>query len=186
MSAIQEETFNGYKIQIYQDENPMNPRENDNLGKMACFHNRYVLGDKHNMSIDDVKTIADDEMFISLPLYLYDHSGITMNTTGFSCPWDSGQVGIIFVSKEQARKEYGWKNITKTRYRLIETYLENEVITYDDYLRGNAYGFTVKGPGGDDSCWGFLGDIDYCLQEARESASYLYNEQVRLASECGV
>ena len=26
------------------------------------------------------------------PLYLYDHGGITMNTTGFSCSWDSGQV----------------------------------------------------------------------------------------------
>ena len=30
------------------------------------------------------------EGMVILPLYLYDHSGITMNTTGFSCPWDSG------------------------------------------------------------------------------------------------
>lgn len=33
---------------------------------------------------------------VILPLYLYDHSGITMNTCGFSCPWDSGQVGWIY------------------------------------------------------------------------------------------
>ena len=26
------------------------------------------------------------EGMVILPLYLYDHSGITMNTTGFSCP----------------------------------------------------------------------------------------------------
>ena len=36
---------------------------------------------------------------VILPLYLYDHSGITMNTCGFSCPWDSGQVGWIYADK---------------------------------------------------------------------------------------
>ena len=36
---------------------------------------------------------------VILPLYLYDHSGITMNTCGFSCPWDSGQVlSLIHIS----------------------------------------------------------------------------------------
>jgi len=57
---------------------------------------------------------------IILPLYLYDHSGITMNTTGFSCGWDSGQVGYIVMSYEKIRKEYNWKNITKKRRTQIE------------------------------------------------------------------
>ena len=45
--------------------------------------------------------------FVILPLYLYDHSGITMNTTGFSCPWDSGQVGWIYADADCIKKEYG-------------------------------------------------------------------------------
>ena len=42
---------------------------------------------------------------VILPLYLYDHSGITMNTCGFSCPWDSGQVGWIYADKAMIDKE---------------------------------------------------------------------------------
>ena len=47
---------------------------------------------------------------VLLPLYLYDHSGITMNTGGFSCPWDSGQVGWIFADGNAIRREYGNAN----------------------------------------------------------------------------
>lgn len=47
------------------------------------------------------------KLFYALPLYLYDHSGITMSTTTFSCPWDSGRVGMIFCSHEEAVKEWG-------------------------------------------------------------------------------
>ena len=31
-----------------------------------------------------------DAQVVMLPLYLYDHGGLTMNTSAFSCPWDSG------------------------------------------------------------------------------------------------
>ena len=41
--------------------------------------------------------------------FIYDHSGITMNTTGFSCPWDSGQVGWIYCSKKRFLSETGYK-----------------------------------------------------------------------------
>ena len=40
-----------------------------------------------------VQCWVDAHMFI-LPLYLYDHSGITMNTSGFSCPWDLRAGGL--------------------------------------------------------------------------------------------
>lgn len=36
-----------------------------------------------------------------------DHSGLAMQTTSFNDPWDSGQVGWIYVSKEDALKEFG-------------------------------------------------------------------------------
>lgn len=107
---------------------------------------------------------AFDKHYISLPLYLYDHSGITMNTTGFHCPWDSGQVGFIYVSREKVREEYGWKRITKAREQQILAYLKAEVETYDQYLRGDVYGFVIEELKQDgtwenfDSCWGFYGD----------------------------
>lgn len=147
--------YKGKEIEIYYDEDPLNPRtEFDNLGTMICFHNRYKLGDEHKYDIDETKVMFEDKKNIALPLYLYDHSEITMNTTGFSCPWDSGQVGIIFVTKETIRKEYGWTKITKQRHEKILSYLIGEVAIYDDYLTGNVYGYETD----DDSCSGFFGN----------------------------
>jgi hypothetical protein len=88
--------------------------------------------------------LAFDKYYISLPLYLYDHSGITMNTTGFSCRWDSGQVGFIYVSRSNVREEYGWNRITKAREQQILKYLEGEVETYDQFIRGDVYGFIAE------------------------------------------
>lgn len=93
-----------------------------------------------------------------------------MNTTGFSCPWDSGQVGAIVVSKEKVRKEYGWKVVTKKRIEKIREYLINEVSTYDQYLRGDVYGYIVESANGEnlDSCWGFYG-VENCLEAAKST-----------------
>jgi hypothetical protein len=98
-----------------------------------------------------------DKYYFILPLYLYDHSGITMSTGGFSCSWDSGQVGFIYVSKERAREEYGFKRLTKERVQKVYEYLNSEVKTYAAYLEGDVYGYTIEGPDIDDSCWGYIG-----------------------------
>lgn len=100
---------------------------------------------------------------IELPLYLYDHSGITMSTGPFSCPWDSGQVGFIYVPIHKIKAEYGWKVLTKDRRKRIYDYLTGEVNTYDDYLTGNVYGFVLEQWDGAewdeiDACWGFFGE----------------------------
>lgn len=142
------------KITIKRDPNPINPREDDNLGTMICFHRRYTLGNKHNMDPKEALSFMNRKDIISLPLYLYDHSGITMKTTPFNDPWDSGQVGFIYITKEKIRKEYGWIVITKKRRTKIEEYLQAEVKTYDQFLTGNVWGFETE----NDSCWGFFGD----------------------------
>ena len=100
------------------------------------------------------------EKYIVLKLYLYDHSGISLSTSPFSCPWDSSQVGYIYVSKETAYKEYGIKRITKEWKDKILLYLEGEVETFNQYLNNDVYGFTIEDEDGNviDSCGGFYGD----------------------------
>lgn len=171
-----EKIIGKYKIEIIQDDSPFNPREDDNLGTMVCFHGGYVLGDKHEYRQQDYcgwnelenAIIKNEDVGVILPLYLYDHSGITMNTTGFHCPWDSGQVGFIFISKEKMRKEYSKKRISKQLKARIAGYLRNEVGTYDQYLTGDCYGYVITDTEEDsqtDSCWGFFG-ADVCMEEA--------------------
>jgi hypothetical protein len=180
---MESKRIGNYLIEVEVDDNPDCPRGWDNLGTMVCFHNRYGLGDKHNYTHanysgwDEMKKsiIKNENVGVILPLYLYDHSGITMNTTGFSCGWDSGRVGFVFVSKEKILKEFGGKIVTKKLKEKVTQNLIGEVETYDQYLRGDVYGYTIykiteRDLGGEnkeevDSCWGYYG-IDECMQQA--------------------
>jgi hypothetical protein len=174
------------KVVIRQDDDAQNPREEfDNVGTMVCWHRRYTLGDEQpTCSPDDYmfrmmydrefdlkrKFIPEDikkehvEAYINkhyfiLPLYLYDHSGITMSTGRFGCPWDSGEVGFIFADREC--KEYGDMLVGLTA----------EVATYDSYLTGDVYGYDIEDQDGNvvDSCWGFYG-YEHCKTEALHNA----------------
>ena len=162
---------NNKTLEVKQDEYAESPRHDDNLSTMICFHGRYNLGDKHNYKHQDYSGWAEMEKAIIknespaviLPLYLYDHSGITISTSPFSCKWDSGQIGFIFVSKEKLRNEYKVKRINKEIIDRATKILLAEVETYDLYLRGEIYGYTLLNENGEveDSCWGFIGsDIE--------------------------
>jgi hypothetical protein len=176
-----------FRIKIVQDTDPSSPREDDNLGTMICFHSRYNLGDKHNyQSISELK---NKDNVISLPLYLYDHSGITMKTSPFSCSWDSGQVGVIFVSKKRVREEFGVKRISKKLQEKIISYLTNEVETYDQYLTGDVYGYEIyevvtcsEGHEHEnelDSRWGFYGS-EHCMEESESVVKYYMENEVEV------
>lgn len=117
---------------------------------------------------------------IVLPLYLYDHSGITMNTTGFSCRWDSGQVGMIAVSREAVRKEYTAKRVGPKLEKQIREYLKGEVETYDMDLTGRVFYYSIEAEDGEhiDSCGGFYGD-DHFMEEVKSALEhYLKDHQV--------
>jgi len=75
-----------------------------------------------------------DKIAISLPVYLYDHSGITVSTCPFSCPWDSGQVGIIYVLKEKVREEFSVDRISEQLEKKVIDILESEIKNLDQYL----------------------------------------------------
>lgn len=172
-------------LTVYYDPDPNCPREWENFGTIAAFHRNYDLGDIQELrdvidELDQSKwsdTKSDDfyysddlgmvveEMkkqgFIVLPVYMYEHSGITLSTSPFSCQWDSGLLGIIYVSRKKVEEVFGWKRITKERRKEIEGYLENEIKTYDQYVTGEIFGFVIEEDGDEqDSCWGFYNLAD--------------------------
>jgi hypothetical protein len=167
MEPIKTYTNGNTELQIFVDELSESPREDfDNLGKMICHHNRYSLGDKHNINPKDYNSYAEmlkdimvkEDVGVILPMYMLDHSGITISTTKFSCPWDSGQIGFILASKKSIREEFGVKRITKKLIDKVTRILESEVEVYDQYVRGDIYGFKLITDGEEvDSCWGFYG-----------------------------
>lgn len=132
-------------LKIFRDENPLNPRKDySNLGKMICFHKKYDLGDNHDWTVISLEKKLKEKGIIALPLYLYNHSGVTIQTNPFSCSWDSGKVGYIFVTKEDIKREYGIKKISKKIREEVKRTLKSEVKTYDNYLTGEVYSYTLE------------------------------------------
>lgn len=167
----------GRVLQIVFDYWAENPRRafDCNVGKFAVEkHCRYV-DDEANLELDfcsrddDEKALDADKSIIAyLPVYVYDHSGVCMNTTGFSCPWDSGQIGYIVALREDVKAiQPSWKIITEKRREIILEWLRGEVETYSAYMSGEVYGFQIvelsdpdDPDSGEiaDSCWGYYGD----------------------------
>lgn len=190
-------------LRIIVDEDSESPREWDNIGTVVSWHSRYNLGDgkqwnlnmrnynsAHEVLVKEILTESvnppeydddtdyaevpvPDDIYV-LPLYMYDHSGITISTGDFSCPWDSGQFGFIFTTKAKMDKEglteeYCQKTFGKSQREKAIDYLEGEVETYDQYLCGDVFGFTITETKGCDccghseeefidSCWGYYPD----------------------------
>lgn len=121
-------------VSIVPDNNPYSPREWDNMGTMLYrqTRSRYILGDKEETD-EEIQRMIEEEDITYLPLYVYIHGGVTMNTTGFTCPWDSSSAGIIYMDRSDLKKE----GITEEQ--AIEC-MKSEVETFDKYLCGDVYG----------------------------------------------
>ena len=186
------EVDDGRVLRIVFDDCPPNPRiDHDNLGHMLCFHDRYDLGDSHNdienMILDnidedkvefaglrqenftgweEIENLFWDnmEVIVMLPINIHDHSGITLSTGYFASNWDSGRVGLIFVTKEDLERN-GTPNMPDDKIKQI---LEAEVEEYSDYVNGDMFGYEMvefeKCPHCNhvasniiDSCYGYYG-----------------------------
>jgi len=150
-----------YILEIVNDIDPINPREDMEFSTIYYSSSRYNLGDKR-VSKDYIESIMEDKEIVYLPVYAYIHSGVMLNTSGFSCPWDSGMSGVIAVSKDKIRQEYNTKRITQKILDQVNNRLKAEVEEFSQYLNGEVYGFQVKDETGDivESCYGFYSEED--------------------------
>ena len=161
----------GNVLKIFQEDDPESPRDDDNLGVMVCFHNRYKLGDKHDYNPRDyagwdemeAAIIKAEKPVAMLPLYLYDHSGLRMKVGSFQgllpqghAEFDSGQVGFIFARAKDVLESWSVKRISPKLKEKVEEVLRSEVETYDQYLCGDIYWFEVVKPEKCDKC----GNVD--------------------------
>ena len=115
-----------------------------------------------------------EKSFVVLPVYLLDHSGLAMSTTDFNDRWDSGQVGIIFVSNDKIKEKYGVDSIDPSLRLQVKERLKEEVVEYDAYLRGECYCYELYKDGElEHSCGGFTGAFDKAVKDI---ADYLPDE----------
>lgn len=152
------------RYEIVQDTGPYNPREEYvYAAKMVCFDNKYNLGDPHTLRWHYVlgwegvrqHLIDSYDAALFLPLYLYDHAGLTISTAPFVGPLDSRQVGFIYVNRAILKEEFD-NNVVAANECMEE---EEEVREYNSYLSGGVWGFLIFDDNDKeiDSGWGFYG-----------------------------
>lgn len=178
-----------------QDNMPLDPRENDcNYCTICYVRNRYLGSSKY----DNDRDFADSDdlndylaglndrraEFVSVPLYAYVHSGITISTGSFGDPWDSGCFGIAICTKEQVINAFG-NDIDWQRH--AKDIIEGEIETYDKFLTGGTYVYSTylyhketKSWTLEDTCGGF-----YSNDEDAMLSSY-FNKNYRIINESEV
>ena len=172
MESINTFKLENFRADIVYDTCAENPREfYDHMTAMVCFHRGYELGDTHGFTVESFQDFLKEnkEKIVAKYLYLYDHSGLTISTTPFSCPWDSGVVGVVYIEKEQLKRGYGKKVFTKKLQEIANNIIDIEVEEYDNYLTGQVFGIIITNVDtGEEteSTWGFYG-YDYAKTEAK-------------------
>jgi hypothetical protein len=139
------------------------------------------------------------------PLFILDHSGITMRAgrtvlvndealtqgdtesrnrfMGDEAGWDTSMVGFAIITNESWKPCMGDEPVTLEKATEV---IDSEVKTYASYLEGSVYGYVVAdGELGEDACWGFLGDPDEsgCKEEANHAAKHAADLQAQEANE---
>lgn len=156
---------------------------------------------KERAEFDRLIDIYRETEICIIPVFMYDHSGITIRTGPFSCPWDSGQVGFIYCTRKDSEKlDIPWEDVDRV--------LRGEVEMLDQFLTGDVFDAMVysiededdeienetileqgdripKHANLEESCGGFYGydsAVDFCkstfyhlLSQKEESEWRLFN-----------
>lgn len=164
-------------LEIENDEFNDSPREWSNLGKMVCYHSKYMLPNELDVDFSELGTwsaiedylVKEENAEVILRIYMYDHSGVTIRTTPFSCGWDSGTIGVIVARREDILENFGKKRMSNKLRERVKEVLKAEVETYSQYMEGDTYTYTLykltkceccgnTEKESIDSCGGFYGD----------------------------
>ncbi len=154
-------TIKGYDVEIDYERNAENPREYFGFSStLATAHHKYSFGGKelrHNANnlaqaiewhLREQGLTLDDIIYHAV--YLYDHSGISLSTTPFSCAWDSGCIGIVYAKRSDIRDEFGVRRISSQLQQKILNRLESELELTNKWLQGDVFyckvGYEYAGP----------------------------------------
>ncbi len=161
-------TFRGYKIRIETDDDPLDPRDRDLMGIIGEWHSRMTFGDfkisKDGVyrskfpdytkevairegrlwELEDIEQFMESQGWLWKPLYMISHSGTRLSLYDPECPFDSGQVGYVYITKENIRRQLGVKLVTKPVREEAWKWVEDELNDLDNYMNGGQYRFFIE------------------------------------------
>lgn len=157
-------------------------QENYSTGLSLPSYDTYGYFDEDGKEVDKIWKWIDSNMIV-FKLWIYDHSGITINHSSVDSDnrgWDSSNVGFHYITRERAVQEWGNKYFTKAVEERAIACMEAGLETYDDYLRGDVYGYRIldKEENEIDSCYGYYG-YDHEKSGLLDEARSLINAEIK-------
>lgn len=185
-----EKIYKGLEIIIERDEVACdkNPRSDSNLGTMFCCRTPLLnIGDHvPNLKYERFKSWDGLEWHIEaelgarciLPIYIYEHRGITISTKAFAYACDSGRIGVIYTTRDR------WDIFMEGEVfdpELARDRLADEVDMYSAYLQGEVYKYRTLTPWDEeiDSCGSFYGSDHKELMTSAERNIDAWLEQTK-------
>ena len=164
----------GYRLQVFNSDcdNPLHWGGSDI--QWVMLHRGYQLENTTDITSENFSgwgKMSDyiDQEFdpaLIIPVYMLDHSGLSLSIHSFNDGWDSGQIGFVFMSKEVLKRNY--QDDENTAISAIE----GELLIYTNYLNGECYRLELYHDGNLlESSDGFYGsnfntnDIKECIEE---------------------
>ena len=163
--------YKGHTVRLRPDQDAENPRKCfDHLTTFAFFHRKYNLGDKVEIKSEDYPGWTEMERDIVriykpsyiTPVYMYDHSGLVLSTSPFSDPWDSGQVGFMWITDPDIPQDK------------LPGVVEAEIKELNMWLSGDVWTIDI-----DDGkeCLGGVYGYDYAVKEAKRMINNMEKTQ---------
>ncbi len=192
MSHVAEnETYKGHNIDICYDECGESPREWDNITEIHYHSSRYTLGDTNWYNkIDEYDAMlrkAKRQGDLVIPMFAYIHSGIALSLQSFygrlpqgHAEFDSGRAGTVIVRRKDILDNWGTgkkKRITKAMLESAYNSAKGDIETLNQYFSGEVYGYSIDD--GEESCWGFYGEIEEIMQEAKDIVDWMVKDTIK-------
>jgi hypothetical protein len=158
MSPIETiELDGGYVLKVFQDPDPERPEQESTV---------WIESKSRQFCPPLPRKMPGTDKCDSFPLYAYIHGGIALSLNPFSCPWDSGRIGTVYVARSEASADCPTERIA-----------QGKVDEWNSYLSGERYGYQLESPEGEelDSCWGF-DDLEYMKGEAMKAHAFHVKE----------
>jgi len=148
-------SYREFVIETSIDEDPLDPREDEPVSMIFGETRRMQFSDAEVARNISTKDCADwaavhakiKEIYkpcVCYDLYALIHSGVWLSMGSFNDPWDSGQVGFIFTTKERIKNLLGWTKLTKQRISELEKIFKKELDNYTAYINGSVYYITAQ------------------------------------------
>jgi hypothetical protein len=168
---------NGFEIEIEHDDYYDNPNDWDSAVQIATFSDHRIDNDsaKQEITRRDAYNVLFDQTPEDSDYYYFAINGATRyqpRIQAYALPVANEALGDFQLDGFTGGGYSGIGKISKSvagDYQEAERIIDSQCKVFNHLFDGECYFFRIISSEGDivDSCGGFIGELDYCLSEAR-------------------